>query len=44
MPILVFGSVWVRQLRKGGDAAKRDRVNALLESGRLNRSTKEVRQ
>jgi hypothetical protein len=26
-------SLWVHQLRKSGDPAKRDRVNALLESG-----------
>jgi predicted nucleic acid-binding protein len=33
MPVLVDSSLWVHQLRKGGDPAKRDRVNALLESG-----------
>jgi predicted nucleic acid-binding protein len=33
MPVLVDSSLWVHQLRKGGDSAKRDRVNALLESG-----------
>jgi predicted nucleic acid-binding protein len=33
MPVLVDSSLWVHQLRKSGDAAKRDRVNALLESG-----------
>ena len=32
MPVLVDSSLWVHQLRKGGDPAKRDRVNALLES------------
>src|SRR3990172_1110119 len=30
---LVDSSLWVHQLRKSGDPAKRDRVNALLESG-----------
>jgi predicted nucleic acid-binding protein len=33
MPVIVDSSLWVHQLRKGGDPAKRDRVNALLESG-----------
>jgi predicted nucleic acid-binding protein len=33
MPVLVDSSLWVHQLRKSGDAVKRDRVNALLESG-----------
>jgi len=33
MPVLVDSSLWVQQLRKSGDAPKRDRVNALLESG-----------
>jgi predicted nucleic acid-binding protein len=33
MPVLVDSSLWVHQLRKGGEPAKRDRVNALLESG-----------
>jgi predicted nucleic acid-binding protein len=33
MPVLVDSSLWVHQLRKSGDASKRDRVNALLESG-----------
>jgi len=33
MPVLVDSSLWVHQLRKSGDPAKRDRVNALLESG-----------
>jgi predicted nucleic acid-binding protein len=33
MPVLVDSSLWVHQLRKSGDTAKRDRVNALLESG-----------
>jgi predicted nucleic acid-binding protein len=33
MAVLVDSSLWVHQLRKSGDAAKRDRVNALLESG-----------
>ena len=31
--VLVDSSLWVHQLRKSGDPAKRDRVNALLESG-----------
>ena len=33
MSVLVDSSLWVHQLRKSGDPAKRDRVNALLESG-----------
>lgn len=33
MPVIVDSSLWVEQLRKGGDPSKRDRVNALLESG-----------
>lgn len=33
MAVLVDSSLWVHQLRKGGDPLKRDRVNALLESG-----------
>lgn len=33
MPVLVDSSLWVHQLRKSGDAAKRDRANALLENG-----------
>ena len=33
MPVLVDSSLWVHQLRKGGDPAKRDRVNVLLQSG-----------
>jgi predicted nucleic acid-binding protein len=33
MAVLVDSSLWVHQLRKGGDPAKRDRVNALLQSG-----------
>jgi predicted nucleic acid-binding protein len=33
MPVLVDSSLWVHQLRKRGDPAKRDRVHALLESG-----------
>ena len=33
MAVLVDSSLWVHQLRKGGDKAKRDRVNALLQSG-----------
>lgn len=31
--VLVDSSLWVHQLRKGGDLAKRERVNALLQSG-----------
>ena len=33
MPDLVDSSLWVHQLRRSGDPAKRDRVNALLEGG-----------
>ena len=33
MPVLVDSSLWVHQLRKSGDPAKRQRVNALLEAG-----------
>jgi predicted nucleic acid-binding protein len=33
MPVLVDSSLWVHQLRKSGDAAKRDRVNTLLATG-----------
>jgi predicted nucleic acid-binding protein len=33
MAVLVDSSLWVHQLRKSGDRAKRDRVNALLQSG-----------
>jgi predicted nucleic acid-binding protein len=33
MPVLVDSSLWVHQLRKSGDPAKRNRVNELLESG-----------
>lgn len=33
MAVLVDSSLWVHQLRKGGDPAKRNRVNALLEAG-----------
>ena len=33
MAVLVDSSLWVHQLRKSGDPAKRDRVNALLEGG-----------
>ena len=33
MPVLVDSSLWVHQLRKSGDPAQRDRVNALLASG-----------
>ncbi len=33
MPVLVDSSLWVHQLRKSGDPAKRGRVNAILESG-----------
>jgi len=33
MSVLVDSSLWVHQLRKSGDPAKRDRVNALLEAG-----------
>jgi predicted nucleic acid-binding protein len=31
--VLVDSSLWVHQLRRGGDSAKRQRVNALLERG-----------
>src|SRR4029079_14118773 len=33
MPVLVDSSLWVHQLRKSGDPAKRDRVHALLARG-----------
>ena len=33
MPVLVDSSLWAHQLRKSGDPAKRDRVNAFLEGG-----------
>jgi predicted nucleic acid-binding protein len=33
-PVLVDSSLWVHQLRKDGDPAKRGRVNDLLQSGR----------
>jgi predicted nucleic acid-binding protein len=33
MAVLIDSSLWVHQLRKSGDPAKRDRVNALLENG-----------
>ena len=33
MPVLVDSSLWVHQLRRSGEPAKRDRVNALLERG-----------
>ena len=33
MAVLVDSSLWVHQLRKGGEPVKRDRVNALLASG-----------
>ncbi len=33
MPVLVDSSLWVHQLRKGGDPGRRDRVNALLAAG-----------
>ena len=33
MPVLVDSSLWVHQLRKSGDPAKRERVNAILVSG-----------
>ena len=33
MPVLVDSSLWVHQLRKSGESAKRDRVNALLAGG-----------
>ncbi len=32
--VLVDSSLWVHQLRKSGDSAKRDRVNTLLQDGR----------
>jgi predicted nucleic acid-binding protein len=31
--VLVDSSLWVHQLRRGGDAAKRQHVNGLLERG-----------
>lgn len=34
MAVLVDSSLWVHQLRKSGDPAKRERVNELLRSGR----------
>ena len=33
MLVLVDSSSWVHQLRKSGDPAKQERVNALLEAG-----------
>jgi predicted nucleic acid-binding protein len=33
MAVLVDSSLWVHQLRKSGNPAKRDRVNGLLTSG-----------
>ena len=33
MAVLVDSSLWVHQLRKSGDPAKRDRVNGLLTTG-----------
>ena len=33
MAVLVDSSLWVHQLRKSGDTAKRGRVHALLETG-----------
>lgn len=33
MAVLVDSSLWVHQLRRSGDPAKRQRVNALLEAG-----------
>ncbi len=33
MAVLVDSSLWVHQLRRSGDPAKRDRVNALLANG-----------
>jgi predicted nucleic acid-binding protein len=33
MAVLVDSSLWVHQLRKSGEPAKRDRVNALLANG-----------
>lgn len=32
--VLVDSSLWVHQLRRSGDSAKRDRVNTLLQNGR----------
>ncbi len=34
VPVLVDSSLWVHQLRKSGDPAKRSRVNELLQDGR----------
>ncbi len=34
MAVLVDSSLWVHQLRRSGDPARRDHVNALLQSGR----------
>ena len=31
--VLVDSSLWVHQLRKGGDPVKRERVNGLLQNG-----------
>lgn len=33
MPVLVDSSLWVHQLRKSGDPAKRERVNGFLKAG-----------
>jgi predicted nucleic acid-binding protein len=33
MPVLVDSSLWVHQLRRSGEAAKRGRVNSLLLAG-----------
>lgn len=33
MAVLVDSSMWVHQLRRGGDPVQRDRVNALLTAG-----------
>jgi predicted nucleic acid-binding protein len=33
MAVLVDTSLWVHQLRRSGDPARRERVNALLQSG-----------
>ena len=33
VPVLVDSSLWVHQLRRSGDPAKRQRVHALLEAG-----------
>jgi predicted nucleic acid-binding protein len=33
MPLLVDSSLWVHQLRRGGDPAQRARVHHLLENG-----------